>query len=202
MSVMDYLLSKEEISQLSILEKKVKAELKDSRYRHTVSVAHCAAALSMVHGAPLFKALAAGLLHDCAKCYTDDELLSKCRKKGLPVREIEEVNPSLLHSKYGAYLAKEKYGITDDEILSAIECHTTGKPAMSLLDKIIFTADYIEPYRNHTDMLVMIRRVAFQDLDRAVLMILKGTLQHLEEQGVPVDEMTRMTCDYYNELQK
>ena len=197
---MDRLLNKDQIRMISGLQMKMKKVLKESRYRHTVSVAHTAASLAMVYDAPLFKTMAAGILHDCAKCYSDDELLKKCRKKGLEIREAEAKNPSLLHAKYGAFLAKDLYGVEDEEILSAIECHTTGKPGMSILDKIIFTADYIEPYRVHSDKLPDIRRLAFLDIDRAMGVMLNEILTYLSGTGDIIDEMTRMTFEEYRSL--
>ncbi|MCR4655444.1 MAG: bis(5'-nucleosyl)-tetraphosphatase (symmetrical) YqeK [Lachnospiraceae bacterium] len=192
------LLTKEQINEISLIESRMKKTLKESRFRHTVSVAHMAAALAMKYNAPLYKAMAAGMLHDCAKRYSEEELLLRCRKKGLEIRKAEEENPALLHSKYSAFLAETKYGTDDPEILSAITWHTTGKPDMSLLDKIIFTADYIEPYRNHSDRLPMIREQAFTDLDGAVLTILEDTLKYLKKRNIPFDEMTLLTYDYYS----
>ena len=194
------ILTKEQIKEISALQDKMKKVLKESRFRHTVSVAHTAAALAMVHDASLFKALVAGMLHDCAKCYSDEELLSKCQKNGLPVSSVEEQNPSLLHAAYGAYLAQKKYAVTDPEILSAIKWHTTGKPEMTLLDKIVFTADYIEPYRNHSEKLPYIRGLAFQDINRAMVVMLAETLDYLVKKGVPIDAMTKNTYHYYQSI--
>lgn len=75
-------------------------------------------------------------------------MLQKCLDRGIPVTAEEERDPSLLHAKLGAWMAENKYGVDDPEILSAITCHTTGKPGMSLLDKILYVADYIEPRRS------------------------------------------------------
>ncbi|MFQ9209852.1 MAG: bis(5'-nucleosyl)-tetraphosphatase (symmetrical) YqeK [Clostridium fessum] len=78
----------------------------------------------------------------------------------------------MIHAKLGAWMAEHKYGITDPEVLSAIACHTTGKPAMSLLDKILYVADYIEPRRDKAPNLPKLRRLAFEDLDEALYQIL------------------------------
>ncbi len=177
--------------------------LKRSRYRHTVSVANTAACLAMAHGVSVYKALTAGMLHDCAKCYSDEKLLKKCMEKGIEIRDAEKRLPALLHAKYGAYLAREKYGIKDSEIISAIECHTTGKPGMSMLDKLVFISDYIEPYRNHSEKLLSIRGLAFRDPDKALFCILENTLKYLREKGDPIDDMTERTyCHYRRELAK
>ena len=96
------------------------------------------------------------------------------------------------------WVAENKYGITDPEILQAIACHTTGKPAMGLLDKILYVADYIEPRRNRAPLLTEMRRLAFTDLDEALYQIMKGILEYLNESGAYIDEMTRIAYEYYD----
>ena len=114
------------------------------------------------------------------------------------VTEVERENPFLLHAKVGACLAKKKYGVKDKDILNAIQNHTTGRPGMSLLEKIVFIADYIEPGRNDAPNLDETRKLAFTDLDRALLKILKDTLDYLESGSKDVDPMTRKTYEYYS----
>ena len=106
----------------------------------------------------------------------------------------------MLHAKLGAYLAEKKYDVTEAEVLSAIRWHTTGKPGMSLLEKIIYIADYIEPRRDKAPHLKAVRQMAFQDLDRALLMILEDTVQYLDASAGDTDDMTRKTYEYYKEL--
>lgn len=163
------------------------------RYEHTLGVEYTAAALAMRYGCDLRSARTAGLLHDCAKCLTDEKRLSICRKGRIPVTALEKKNPFLLHGKAGAYLAEKKYGIKDTDILNAIRNHTTGRQGMSLLEKIVFVADYIEPCRKHAPNLTEIRRLSFLDLDRAVLKILEDTLSYLRESGGDIDPMTETT---------
>lgn len=112
---------------------------------------------------------------------------------------MERKNPFLLHAKVGAYLAREKYGIKDPDILNAIQNHTTGRKNMSLLEKIIFVADYIEPGRKHAPNLAEVRKLAFMDIDRALLMILRDTLQYLKASGGDIDPMTEETWRYYSQ---
>ena len=123
----------------------------------------------------------------------------KCRKYGLELTEGELQAPSVIHAKLGAFLAEHRYGVTDPEILSAIACHTTGKPEMSLLDKILYIADYIEPRRNKVEALPEIRRLAFEDLDEALFQIMEGTLHYLESSGSYTDTMTQKAYHYYKE---
>ena len=184
---------------LTKLDKKLQKELDYDRYRHTVGVMFTSAALAMRYGYDLNHAQTAGLLHDCAKCIPNEKKLKLCEKYGLEVTETEIKAPYLLHAKLGAYLAKEKFGVDDQQILGAIRWHTTGKPAMTLLEKIVFIADYIEPMRQKAENLPMIRETAFQDLDRAVYMTLRDTLRYLGKGGAAreVDQMTEKAFQYY-----
>ena len=176
---------------------RLKSKLNSKRYIHSIGVEYTAACMAFRFGADVQSARIAGLLHDCAKCIPTDEKLKKAKKLGLPVNKSEKENPDLLHGKLGAYYAKEKYGVKDPDILSAITYHTTGKPDMSLLDKIIFVADYIEPNRKTIFELDEIRKEAFEDLDKAVLHILKNTLNYLDGKEIVIDEMTELTYKYY-----
>ncbi|MBR4513746.1 MAG: bis(5'-nucleosyl)-tetraphosphatase (symmetrical) YqeK [Lachnospiraceae bacterium] len=177
---------------------RLKTKISAKRFEHSLGVEYTAACMAYVHGADVEKARIAGLLHDCAKGLSQKEKLEKAKKHGLPISKYEEKNPDMLHAKLGAWYAKEKYEVDDKEILSAITWHTTGKPKMSLLDKIIFVADYIEPNRKPVPKLDEIRKLSFTDLDRAVVMILENTISYLEESGVDMDDSTKKTYDYYN----
>ena len=172
---------------LAKLQKKLRKELDEDRYTHTLGVMYTSAALAMRYGVDLEKAQVAGLLHDCAKCIPNEKKLKMCEKYNIPITRVENNAPFLLHSKLGAYLAKEKYGVW----------HTTGKPDMTLLEEIVFLADYIEPMRWKAENLEEIRRTAFVDLDLAVYMTLRDTLHYLETGPGEVDEMTRSACQYY-----
>lgn len=167
------------------------------RFEHTLGVEFTAAALAMRYGAPVRSAQLAGLLHDCAKCLTDQKRVAICRKNHIPMTELELANPFLLHAKAGAHLAEKKYGVEDQDILNAIRNHTTGRPGMSLLEKIIFIADYMEPGRKHAPDLEEVRRLAFEDIDRALVKILSDTLEYLEGGNGDVDPMTRKTWEFY-----
>ena len=97
--------------EIEKISKKLMKELDEDRYRHTQGVMYTSAALAMRYGADLKKALLAGLLHDCAKCIPGHTKIKMCEKYNLEISEIERKNPSLLHAKLGAYLAKDKYDI-------------------------------------------------------------------------------------------
>ncbi len=126
-----------------------------------------------------------------------------CRKRQIFCSEIEKKQPSLLHAKLGAAFAKEVYGITDEEILSAIRWHTTGKPGMTDLEKIVFIADYIEPGRKMLPRMEEIRKESFQNLDKAMYLILDNTLSYLKEGNAKdrdtIDSYSVDAYDYYKE---
>lgn len=177
------------------LKKILKDRLKPLRYEHSLGVADTAMCLACRWGADIEKAYLAGLLHDWAKALPESEQEKLCRKKCPEVLLQSPDSPAVWHGPLAAALLPEELGVRDPEILSAIACHTTGKPGMSLLDKIVFLADYIEPGRDHSKRLPEYRRTAFEDLDRAVLLVMEETLRYLEEKKKPVDEMSRMAYD-------
>lgn len=172
--------------------------LEPKRYEHTLGVAYTAASLAMVHEADVEKALIAGMLHDCAKCMSFHKQIAVCEKHNVSLSEVERTeNSPLLHAKAGSTLARTEYGITDDDILNAISYHTTGRPDMSTLEKIIYIADYIEPGRKTLPNLSMVRKIAYQNLDDTMRQILNDTLEHLKEKGGSIDPMTKETYQFY-----
>ncbi len=191
-------------NELIGIRSKLKDTLKKSRFEHTLGVEFTAAALAMKYGVDIYRARIAGLLHDCAKNVSDEKQLELCKKHKIEISDVEKRNPYLLHGKLGAYIAKKDYKIKDKEILSAIEFHTTGKEDMTLLEKIIFTADYIEPGRDKAPRLEEIRKIAFDDIDEAMLMIFDDTMSYiLTSDGGELDETTLNAYNYLrNEVEK
>ena len=187
-------------SEIYKLQNKIKKALEPKRYEHTLGVAYVAASLAFVYGVDSEKAFLAGLLHDCAKCLSHQKRISICDKNHLEITSVEKANPVLLHAKVGAFLAKDKYDIEDVEIQNAILYHTTGKPNMNLLEKIIYVADYIEPHRKKLPRLESNRKIAFSDLDMAIYMILENSLSYLEKGNSKIDMKTKETYDYYREI--
>lgn len=184
-------------SDITKIRKSMEKKLDPKRYEHTLGVAYTAASLAMRYDADMNNALVAGLLHDCAKCMTNEKRLAICEKHNIAISKAEEKNPFLLHAKVGSFLAMKKYGVTDKDIINAILNHTTGRPGMSKLEKIIWLADYIEPGRRQAPNLAEIRKAAFEDLDKALLMALEDTLQYLKKGKMEVDSMTQKTYDFY-----
>lgn len=185
--------------EIQKIRRKLKEILKPERYEHSLSVSFCSIALAMRYGADLEKAELAGLCHDCAKHFGKTELLMECKKAGIPLSQELMENPQVLHSLYGPIYAKQLFGIEDSEVLSAIFHHTLGRANMSLLEKIVFTADYIEVRRWKAPRLPELRRLAFMDLDRAVFEILKDTVEYLQKENTGICKDTMESYLYYKE---
>lgn len=183
--------------ELKEIRKNLKKQLDKGRYEHTKGVMYTAGCLAMAHEYSIADAMLAGLLHDCAKCIPNDEKIRICEKEDIPITGVEYESPYLLHAKLGAYLAETEYEIKNPEILHAIKVHTTGEPAMSTLDKIIYIADYIEPGRDKAPNLEKVRKIAFEDLNACMAEILRDTLKYLSSRGGSIDPLTKMTYDYY-----
>lgn len=183
-----------------LIRKKLKKTLNPFRFEHSLSVSFLSVALAMRYGCNLEKAELAGLLHDGAKRYDDEAILEKCDKKGIQLSKEERNVLPVLHAIYGSWMAEHKFCVNDPEILSAIRWHTTGKADMSLLEKILFVADYIEPRRRNTPGLDQYRKLAFENLDLAVYRIAESSLNYLRVKGDPMAPKTVEAYEYYKQL--
>jgi nicotinate-nucleotide adenylyltransferase len=114
------------------------------------------------------------------------------------LENAERENPALLHALTGAALAKERFGVSD-EVYEAIRWHTTGKPDMSTLEKILYLADYTEPTRDFEGVEAL-RRLSFEDLDRAMALGLKMSIEDLKERGRPIFHVTLEAYEWYRKL--
>lgn len=168
--------------------------LKPKRMPHVLGTEQEAVCLAERYGADVTKARIAALLHDCTKKLDMDEQLALCRQYAIPLDELEQKALKLLHSKTGAAIARDVFAV-DDEVYNAILYHTTGKPDMTLLEKIIYLADYIEPTRDFPGVETL-RKTVYEDLDRGLLLGLTMTIDEMEEMGNPVHHMTRDARDY------
>ncbi|MBE5828676.1 MAG: HD domain-containing protein [Butyrivibrio sp.] len=186
-----------EISQK--LRKSLEKELKPDRFDHTLGVAYTAANMAFIHGADVEKALIAGFLHDCAKCMSHEEQIKICEKNKIDISEVERRNHSLLHAKVGMYLARTKYDVYDTDILNAIRWHTTGREDMSLLEKIIYIADFIEPNRKPLEDMETIRQEAYTDIDKCLAHILHNSVIYLKTIGKEIDDATMIAYEYYKD---
>jgi len=155
---------------------KLKKALTLDRYEHTINVIKVAERLALKYHANVDKASLAALLHDCAKDFSDNELIQYAESHGLKIDTVTRLEPQLLHGPVGALVAKNTYGVTDKRVLNAIQYHTTGRKNMSKLEKIIYLADFIEPGRTYLGV-IELRKVAFENLDKAVLLVLTNTIR-------------------------
>ncbi len=170
------------------------SHLKGSRIPHVLGTEDTAAALARRWGADEETARRAALLHDCTKRLSREEQLALCRKYSIDLDEYEKKELKLLHAKTGAAVARAEYGLSE-EAASAIRWHTTGKPDMTTLEKILYLADYIEPTRDFCDLREL-RRLAFEDLDRATLLGLTMAVRDLQVKGMVLHPNSVRARDY------
>ncbi len=180
---------------LEEMKEKLKKSLNNKRFIHSIGVMETAVKLAEIYGEDKWNAAVAGLLHDCAKDIEGEELLKLCRRNNIEVDDISREQPELLHGKIGACIAREEYGIEDQRVLDAIRHHTMGRENMSLLEKIIYIADYIEPNRNYPGI-EKVRKAAFTNLDEAVLMSLDNTIRCVITKGVLIHPDTVNARNY------
>ncbi|MBQ4145606.1 MAG: bis(5'-nucleosyl)-tetraphosphatase (symmetrical) YqeK [Clostridia bacterium] len=167
--------------------------LSEKRYKHSLGVAQEAVKLSDHYGADREKAYLAGLVHDCAKEIAPQEMLSLIKDKyGVSPDSISLHRPKLLHGILGAAISQNRFGIYDTAVLDAIRYHTTGKANMSLLSKIIYIADYIEPNRDYEDV-DYLRKLAYEDIDKAIIYGIDFTIRDLLDRGATIHPDT-MHC--------
>lgn len=186
-------------SDLIKLKERLSKRLTEKRYAHSIATMKASSDLAKYHNIDSYKAEVAALLHDCAKCYTDAKKLEMAKRYKMELTSSEKENPDLLHQRLGSIVAMRDYGITDTEILSAIECHTTGKPDMNNLEKLIFISDFIEPTRKAFYGMENIRELAKHSLDMALVAILESTIQYLIDKEKKIDERSLETYRYYIE---
>lgn len=161
----------------------LRENLKEKRFNHSINVRDTAVKLAKIYGEDVEKAKIAGLIHDCAKNMSDDEILDICRKDGYNIDEVSKNMPGILHGYVGGYIARNIMKIKDKEILNAIIYHTTGKKNMNLLEKIIYISDYIEPLRDFPQV-DRLREVAYEEgIDEALILSFDNTIEHIVKKG-------------------
>lgn len=173
----------------------VREQLTEKRYVHTIGVADTAKVLAAKYGANVEKAELAGIFHDYAKFRPKEEMKQIIIDQRMEERLLH-FHHELWHAPVGAYLVQHEVGIHDQEVLSAILYHTTGRAHMTLLEKIVFLADYIEPGRKFPGV-DDVRRLADKNLDKAVIAALRNTIQFLLSKHSTVYPDT---IDAYNDL--
>lgn len=174
------------------IETQVKAEMTRERWKHSLGVAETAADLAVFFHCSVEKARIAGILHDYARELPGSKLIRLAEHFGYPVLPEERVNPVVLHAPVGAFLVQEDFGVSDVEILGAITKHTVGGREMTLLDKIIFLADMIEPGRNWPGV-EKLRNLVYNDINQAMLEAIDGTVRYLKERNQMIHPLTLLT---------
>jgi len=156
------------------------SELDENRARHTMQVADYSAILANKFGVDSQKAYLCGLLHDCTKCYSYEWQINYAKLHGILLSDHDLACPQVLHQITAPVFARETFGITDQEILSAIGCHTTGKTGMEMLDLILLFADSCEPSRVYPGV-DMLRKIGEENLMLGVLKLLEHTIDYISE---------------------
>lgn len=178
-----------------LLVQQVQMQMSEARFEHVLGVEQSAIALAKRYGCSVEKASIAALTHDYAKERSADEFRFIIENKGFDLNLLRWGN-AIWHGLVGAYFVEHEVGITDHDILEAIRLHTTGAPQMSLLSKIIYVADYIEPGRDFPGV-EEARRLAVLDLNQAVAFETKQTLQYLIGKNFPIYPKTIETYNQW-----
>jgi predicted HD superfamily hydrolase involved in NAD metabolism len=163
----------------------VEGLLPEKRFQHTLRVAETAVKLAETYGSDPEKAEIAALLHDLAKYFDLEKMKESVATHSEIPNDFLHFHPELWHAPVGAVYAREVLNVLDQDILNAITYHTTGREGMSLLEKIIFLADYIEPGRNFPGV-EDVRGLAKTDLDKAIAKALKNTIEFLLSRSAPI----------------
>ena len=180
--------------------KRLSAVLKPSRYEHSLSVAAESFRLADLHGLDVLRAVQAGLLHDCAKCLSLEEMQDIAKAHRLTDDPAMLESGALLHSLVGEQVARDQYGMTDPQVLEAIRYHNTGFPGMSRLDMCVCLADSIEPLRKSYPGLDEARALAEKSLEGALLLSLERTAAYVVERGKYLHPCTRDTIRWLKEI--
>lgn len=167
---------------LEELRSYLQEKLTPKRYQHSINVAELAERLAGKIGIDTERAYIAGLLHDCGRGMSDDELLVHVYSDDMRPDAIEMRQPVLLHAVYGTVIAERQFSVTDIELLRAIRNHTVADTGMSVLEKIIYLADMIEPDRKF-DGIKRLRKLAATDLDTAMLVAFDISIKYVIKTG-------------------
>ena len=172
----------------------------ESRLNHILRVEQMALELAEHHKLDVEKAATAGLMHDLAKYFKPQKLLEIARAERLDIDPVSEATPHLLHAEVSAIVARDTFGVKDEEVLQAIADHTLGRPGMSRLSCIVFLADSLEPGRGNTSELEALRQISCQNLYRAVWLTCDYSLKFLLETHCLIHPRTIATRNWF--LQK
>ncbi|MTI66676.1 MAG: HD domain-containing protein [Firmicutes bacterium] len=163
---------------INTYEDKLKNAIGNKRYNHSLGVMKTAIKLAKKYNVDKKKAAIAGLLHDCAKYKDIQLLLKRAYEFGIILDNTMKKSPSLIHGPLGAEVANKEYNVEDKEILDAIRFHTTGRENMTILEKIVYISDYIEPNRKFNGI-ENIRYIAYRDLEQALILSMNNTIKYI-----------------------
>jgi predicted HD superfamily hydrolase involved in NAD metabolism len=177
------------------IKKRLKKMLSENRYNHSIGVMEASRGLSKIYGVHTGKAVLAGLLHDCARDLTATETFSICEKYGIKIDDFMKKQPKLLHGIVGSFIARDIFGVTSPDVLSAVENHTMGREGMDKLSAIVFVSDYIEDGRSFPGV-EEIRRIAKVSLKKAVVACLDCSISYLISRGRAIHPQTVITRNW------
>ncbi len=166
------------------------------RFAHVLGVARMGEQLARAHGVDPQRARVAGILHDLARLYPAERLLRECAERGMPIDAFERAHPIVLHARLGAELARERFGVDDESVLSAIRKHTVADAVMRPLDVVVYLADALEPGRDFADRAAF-AALAFEDLDAAMRAVLVSSIDYLGRRGLAVAPQTLAAARSY-----
>lgn len=180
-------------------ELKIALEGNERRYWHSISVALTAVNLADIYGADKDNCLVSGLLHDYCKNMTLNELFDNCDKYSVNLSDEDRKADGCIHGFLAAKMCKDKFDI-NDEVYNAIYYHTCGRPNMTPLEKIIYIADFIEPLRRFRDKVSDIRKMAYSDIDSAIVAASEASISFLVKREKFIHSNTLKTLDYYKDI--
>lgn len=186
---------------MDLIEEKLIKSIGIKRYNHSIGVMETSINLAKLYNCDLDKARMAGLLHDCAKFCDSIYLLKMAKDFDIILDDIMLSNHELIHGPLGSKIAEKVYSIKDKEILDSIYYHTTGRENMTLLDKIIYISDYIEPGRSFPGVNEF-RDLAMKDLDKCVRLSMENTLKYLMDKGKLIHLDTIRARNYMLSIEK
>lgn len=169
----------------------------DSHIEHSVAVAEFGAKLAQEYETDDTKARIAGILHDCVKYLNKEKIIDMVKEHNIEVFDHEMKSPRTLHGPVGAYVAKTRFRVEDEDILNAIRFHTIGRKNMSLLEKIVFLADKIEPVTREEEFRTKITPKLKKGLDYAIAKYYELLLEKLSQEGIEISEYTKEVADYF-----
>lgn len=178
--------------------KKLQKTQKERRFSHTMGVVSEAERLAPRFGVGVEKARITALLHDCAKNLDEkcgEDFSALCQKYGVTLDEYAKHERALIHAFLGKEVARQEYGIEDNEILEAIYYHTTAKPDMTPLEKLIYIADMTEPGRT-IEQADEIRRLVEIDVDEALIYAIGCSIKHVIRKGTLVHPYSVHALNY------